>query len=213
MLAGLLLLPLLLAACGGGDWGSDQPPPTAGFSIEVTPASALAFAGSGRLLTVTLARSGGFTADVTVALSNPPAGVTAETLVFSDTIATPTLPVTLDDDVAAGNLRLALNASSGALSVGATAQLSVQAAQIANALAANSIDRDTALLYRLYALHGDPRLPEASRRPFARRGLASLGNRSPARARRDQQGAESPWSRTGGPSPGLRAGAPRSPSA
>ena len=79
-LAAWLLMPLLLVACGGGGGGatSDPPPPSAGFSIEVTPPSAVAFADSGRVLAVTLRRTGGFTADVTVALSNPPAGVTAE---------------------------------------------------------------------------------------------------------------------------------------
>ena len=166
--AGLFAIALTLAACGGGESSQPSAPPAAaGLSVEVTPASAIAFPGSGRLLTVTLTRSGGFTADVTVALDNPPAGVRAEALVFPGTVATLTLPLTLDADVPPGNLGLALNASGGGLSVGAIAQLSVQAAQpaaqdlIAAALAAKTIDRDTALLYRLYALAGDPRLPEA----------------------------------------------------
>ena len=159
----------LMAACGGGGGPvpGPPPPPAAGFSFEVGPASAIAFADSGRVLTVTLARTGGFTADVTVTLSNPPAGVTAEAVTFTGGIASLSLPVTLDDSVAPGNLALAFNASSRAISASTTLQLSVQAPQaraqrkIADALAANSIDRDTSLLYRLYALAGDPRLPAA----------------------------------------------------
>ena len=167
-LATWLLMPLLLVACGGGGGGatSDPPPPSAGFSIEVSPPLAVAFADSGRVLTVTLTRTGGFTADVTVALSNPPAGVTAEAVTFTGGAASLSLPVRLASSVPPGTLALAFDASSGNSHVGATEQLSVQAAQaraqqmIAEALAANRIDRDTSLLYRLYALAGDPRLPD-----------------------------------------------------
>ena len=159
----------ILSACGGGSADTTDPTPAspqAGFSIEVTPASALAFAGSGRVLTVTLARTGGFTADVTVALSNPPAGATAEAVTFTGGVASLPLSVTLDATVAPGNLALSFDATSGSSHASATGQVSVQAAQpraqgkIADALAAGSIDHDTSLLYRLYALAGDPRLPD-----------------------------------------------------
>ena len=167
-LSAWLLMPLLLVACGDGGGGatSDPPPPSAGFSIEVSPPSAVAFADSGRVLTVTLRRTGGFTADVRVALSNAPAGVTAEAVTFTGGVTSLSLPVRLASSVPPGTLALAFDASSGDSHVGATEQLSVKAAQaraqqmIAEALAANRIDRDTALLYRQYALAADPRLPD-----------------------------------------------------
>jgi hypothetical protein len=58
-LRGLIIwVAMCLSACGGGsDPGSATS--AAAFSIEVTPAQAIAFADSGRVLTVTLARTGG----------------------------------------------------------------------------------------------------------------------------------------------------------
>ena len=163
------LIATLVSACGGGSapGGPDAAPPSSGFGIDVSPASAVAFADSRRMLTVTLTRAAGFTDDVTVALSNPPPGVAAQTLTFTGNVASLPVSVALDAGVAPGNLALAFTASGGGSSADTVALLRVQAAQpraqqkIADALAAHSIDRDTSLLYRLYALAGDPRLPDA----------------------------------------------------
>jgi hypothetical protein len=175
----LLLAAILVSGCGGGGGsgggdGNDAAPPQApasdtspGFTIEVAPAPVLAFAGSARLVEVTLRRREGFSADVTVAPSELPAGVQTEAVVFSGAVESRVMLVRLDDDVAPGTLALALTGSGGGLTGGATLRLAVQAPQpdaqqnIAEALANQRIDRDTALLYRLYALHGDPRLPDA----------------------------------------------------
>ncbi len=121
----------LLAACGGGSESTASAPPAAEaaeFSIEVTSASTGVFPGSAGLLTVTLTRTAGFTADVMVALRDPPLGVTAEVLVFSGSVTRLQLPVNLGGSVAPGNLVLAVGASSGASSASATTQLSVQPA-------------------------------------------------------------------------------------
>ena len=163
-----LLCAVMVSACGGGDGPAPAPSsPAAGFTVEVTPTDAIAFAGSGRRLTVSIKRTGGFAADVQVSLANPPEGVTAEPVTFTGEVASLPLQLVLDGSVAPGNLALSVDASGGGSSARATPQLAVQAAQaraqqkIAAALAANSIDRDTSLLYRLYALSGDPRLPDA----------------------------------------------------
>ena len=159
---------IIVSACGGGGSTVPDPPPVAaGFSIDVTPSDAIAFAASGRLLTVSVTRTGGFAADIAVALANPPQGVTAEPVVFSGTVASLPMQLVLDETVLPGTLALAIDGSGGGTSAQARPQLGVQAAQprarerIAAALAANGIDRETSWLYRLYALAGDPRLPEA----------------------------------------------------
>jgi hypothetical protein len=122
---------VLLAACGGGSESTASERPTAEaaqFSVEVTPASASVFPGSAGLLTVTLTRTAGFTADVTVALRDPPLGVTAEPQVFSGSVASLQLPVNLSGSVALGSLVLGVSASSGTSSASANTQLNVQPA-------------------------------------------------------------------------------------
>jgi hypothetical protein len=128
-LAATLLV--LVAACGGGGESTASAPPpaeAAEFSVEATPASASVSPGSAVPLTVTLTRTAGFTADVTVALRDPPLGVTAEPRVFSGSVASLLLPVNLGGSVTPGNLVLAVSASSGTITASATTQLSVQPA-------------------------------------------------------------------------------------
>lgn len=113
---------------------------------------------------VDLTRHPGFTDTVTVTLENLPAGVVADTIVFSGETASALLPITVTQQAALGNHSLNVIGKSGSASHIVPVTLSVGAAQpvaqqkIAEALQAGKLDYGTSLLYRAYALFGDRRL-------------------------------------------------------
>ena len=175
--AGALCIALLLPACGGGngvssdtDPGGVTPPPATGFSVSVVPATLTVGQGQSAVIEVNVQRAAGFTDTVNVALSQPPAGVTADVLVLPASAARGALPIRLGTELAPGTtLRLDVVASAAGVSHGGSSTLTVGAPQpeaqaaIAAALRGGTIDAPTALLYRAYALLGDRRLPEAYR--------------------------------------------------
>lgn len=161
-------LSLGLGACGGN--GGDAPPatPPAGYTLALEPPALTVGQGREAWLSVSVQRDAGFDGDIQVALNQPPAGVTAGTLVLAVGIDSGPLPIHLAAELAVGTvLALDVQASSGSVSRSATSMLTVSAPQpyaqqaIAAALRAGSIDFGTSLLYRAYALFGDARLPDA----------------------------------------------------
>ena len=175
--AGALCIALLLPACGGGnsvssdtDPGGVTPPPATGFSVSVVPATLTVGQGQSAVIEVNVQRAAGFTDTVNVALSQPPAGVTADVLVLPASATRGALPIRLGTELAPGTtLRLDVVASAAGVSHGGSSTLTVGAPQpeaqaaISAALRGGTIDAPTALLYRAYALLGDRRLPEAYR--------------------------------------------------
>jgi hypothetical protein len=157
----------LLVACGGGGGGgsSGSGTSTAKFTVAVAPASVTASQGSGVLIPVTLSRDAGFTDSVTVTLDNPPAGIEADTVVFSGANDKALLPVSVTSSATLGDSTLAIVGKAGTSSHKASATLTVNAHRataqenIASALKAGTLDYGTSLLYRAYALLGDKRLP------------------------------------------------------
>ncbi len=170
----LAAVPLLLVACGGGGGGdgSGGAAPVAAFSLTVAPASLTVGQGQEGVVEVNLQRDAGFTDPVRVTLNPPGAGITADTLVLSGSQARGVLQIRVSQELAAGSVHKldvtgtvtgtgtgagASRVASGTLLVSAP-QASTQA-NIAAALAAGTLDLETALLYRVYARWGDKRLP------------------------------------------------------
>jgi hypothetical protein len=174
----LASLPLLVAACGGGDGldaardgGAGAPSPSAapspGFTLTVGPAALAVGQGQDAWLEITIARDAGFADAVRVTLA-PETGVSADPLVLSPSQDRVMLPVRVATELATGSVhRLAITATGPLVGQSAASQLTVIAPQpsgqalIAAARAAGTLDDGTALLYRAYALIGDKRLPDA----------------------------------------------------
>jgi hypothetical protein len=162
---------MLLAACGGqGDTQSAAETFTsgAGFTLSTGPAEVTAGQGQEAVLQVTIERAAGFTGSVTVSLDSAPVGVTGDTLVFPDGASQGIMAISVGSDVVPGRkAALVVKAigpdSTRASSSGLTVTLAEAYAQdkIAAALAAGTIDNETSLLYRAYAVWADSRLPDA----------------------------------------------------
>ena len=176
----LALIVMGLAACGDGDppapvAGDPQPPPAPAIAprgYAVTLATPTVSAGPDQQvwLRIGLTREAGFTDAVTVTLDQPPAGISADAVVFTEGLANAVMVLRMDATVPVGReLALQVLAASGATRHTASGRVSVVAALplaqagIAAALDAGRIDYGTSLLYRAYALLGDRRLPEALR--------------------------------------------------
>lgn len=99
---------LLLSACGGGGGSGSNGggASTAKFAVAVEPAAVTASQGAGALVPVKLSRDAGFTDSVTVTLDNPPAGIEADTVVFSGVNDKALLPVSVASSAALGNSTL-----------------------------------------------------------------------------------------------------------
>ena len=166
--AGAVSIVMLLSACGGGDGGGNGTgAPAAGFSVSVAPASLTVGQGQEALIEVAVQRDAGFTEPVSVALSLPPAGITADPLVLPAAQKRGRLSIRVSADLAAGTvLKLDVTGTAAGTSHAASSNLTVSAPQayaqamIAAALDAGTLDYGTALLYRAYALLGDKRLPD-----------------------------------------------------
>jgi hypothetical protein len=164
---------LWLPACGGGggaDNNAGAGTPAPGFSLTVAPAALTVGQGRSAEIDISVQRDAGFTEPVSVALNQPPAGVSADTLVLPAAQARGRLPIRLSAELAAGTtLKLEFVASAAGVSHTASSNLAVTPPQpqaqaaVAAALDSGAIAPATALLYRAYALLGDRRLPEAYR--------------------------------------------------
>ncbi|WP_157463788.1 beta strand repeat-containing protein [Deinococcus pimensis] len=87
-----------------------------------------AAAGTNATLTATISRTGGLTGDVTLALQDAPAGITASPVTVAANTTNGALIVSVAGTVAPGAYPLKVRATSGTLSVDATATLTVVAA-------------------------------------------------------------------------------------
>lgn len=168
VLAGLAML---LAACGGHD--ATQGPSGAstsegGFTLSTGPAEVTAGQGQVAVLKVTIERAAGFTGSVTVALDSAPAGVSGGILILPNGVSEGALPISVGSDVMPGSKAALVfkatgpdfaRTSSGSLTV--TLPETYAQERIAAALEDGTIDNETSLLYRAYAVWGDSRLPDA----------------------------------------------------
>jgi hypothetical protein len=116
-----------LAAFGSGS--GSPPPPTGDFSLGITPSSRTVTAGGGTSYTVTLSRSGGLSADVSLSVSGIPGGASAgfSPSTLSGSATSSTLTVNTSAGVAAGDYSLTITGTTGTLTHTIGATLSVQA--------------------------------------------------------------------------------------
>ena len=156
---------LLLAALGSllGSCGGNK----ASFSLVLEPASLIIPQGSSADVLIKLTRLQGFTGEVTIRLDNPPDGLYADSLTLPAQKSQGVLEVRASPDAPLQGFNLKLSAQSGSSPSSAPLSVTVAAAApssqelIAQALQAGQIDYPTSVLYRAYALFGDPRLPQA----------------------------------------------------
>ena len=123
----LVLLALLLAACGGGGSAPN-------FNIALSPTSLTVQQGTSRNTTLTLTPQNGFTGTVTLSLvntsNNPVPGITLSPTSFTVSANSPTnqaLSVNVASSVATGSYNLKVKAVSGSLSKEASLSLDVTA--------------------------------------------------------------------------------------
>ena len=157
---------LFLAACDGGDSGGGGSPPPAGFTLHTSTASVAAPQNSSGLLRVHIEHQSGFSSPIELALANPPASISADTVIV-EAGDEARVPLRIAADVAIGVHGLVISGTGGGATATVTLQIDVQAAQprspqlIQAALDAGQIDYGTSLLYRAYAVFGSARLPAA----------------------------------------------------
>ena len=129
LLAGLVLG---LSGCSGGDStgpGDTTPQPTPAFTLSAAPTSLSVVQGAQGTVTVSVARSGGFTGAVSVAVEGLPGGVTASALSVAGNATSGTLTLSAGAQAAAGSATLTLRGTgSGVEARTATVNLSVEAA-------------------------------------------------------------------------------------
>ena len=141
----------------------------ADFDLELDPTPTSISAGSSALILFRLQRDPGFVAPITVSLIDPPSGVSGKTLDLPPGLTAGALLVSVSEAVVAGSIPIELAGIGAGLTRTARGALTVRAkepraqAKIQAALDAGAIDLPTSLLYRAYAIFGDPRLPEAYR--------------------------------------------------
>ncbi|HSB19013.1 MAG TPA: hypothetical protein VLD85_03280 [Anaeromyxobacteraceae bacterium] len=162
-LAGAVALASLSATCGGKKKDGGPPP----FSLALGAQAVSVSQGASADVLVSLARQAGFADDVTITLDGPPDALDADALVLPSQKKQGVLEVRVADDAPIQGLAVRITAQSGAAAASASLTVNVTAAApssqdlIAQDLQAGVIDYPTSLLYRAYALFGDPRLPAA----------------------------------------------------
>jgi hypothetical protein len=112
-----MLVPLVAAACGGGD-GSDPPNggpptgPTPAIALQLSPGALSVEAGSSGQVTATVTGTGGFTGAVTLTVEGAPSGVTATggTVTVGTGAASGTVGVTAASGTGAGSHTLTVRA-------------------------------------------------------------------------------------------------------
>lgn len=151
---------LILAACGG-----IRSAPTL-FGLTV-PATLSIVPGGQAPLAIMVTRPAGFTDDVKVSLTGLEDGVSAQTLVMPAEISKGVLTISAAATTGHGSARLTVRAESGGISDEAQLELTVAGGDasassedlISQALANGEIDEETALVYNVYSVFGDQRLP------------------------------------------------------
>lgn len=130
---------LSLAACGGGDDGTTNPPAVGGFTVTLSQNTLSVVQGGTTTLTANIARTGSFSGTVDISTENLPAGVTATFAPASITSGTTstTLSVSAAASVAAGSYTFTIRGkATGLTDQTATVSLTVTSApKIALALA------------------------------------------------------------------------------
>lgn len=143
----LLIFTLLIVACGdvsqptrppgadpGDDGGDAAPPPAAGFTLVLNPNELTLTQGDSGTIQLRISPQAGFTGTVTLALVDPPAGVTISPTTVNvssanrDTTAELTIATTANTP--AGRRSLTLRGSSGEVSASATLTLTVNEARV-----------------------------------------------------------------------------------
>jgi hypothetical protein len=128
-LAAVGTLLLAVTGCGGGGGETATPPPPPGdFSITASPANVTLGLGQSASVTISVAEINTFTSSVSVAVSGLPAGVTASPATFSLTPGGQKMvTVSASATAAVGTATLTFQGTSGSLSHGAKASLSIAA--------------------------------------------------------------------------------------
>ena len=127
---------LALAACGGGHKSS---PPTADFSLVVSPSNLSVPSGGGGYVTVTANRLAGFTGPITVSLMGAPAGVFASGTIPTGA-TTLNFPIEVAPGIATQNLSsLSIDGVSGTLDHQVAFALTVAAALPPDNLSSDSV--------------------------------------------------------------------------
>src|SRR5688572_5867026 len=157
------------ATCGSDgetDLGAGGAPEAAPFSLTLEPTNLSLPRGASAWISVTVEREAGFVDPVAIRFEGLPEGWVSDTLTLPATVSSGTLAVASSLEDTESSVELSATASSG--SQRASAELTVESVasepssqeKIRAALAGGSIDYETSLVYRAYALFGDARLPD-----------------------------------------------------
>jgi hypothetical protein len=128
--------------------------------------------GSSGQITVSVTRNNGFAGAVTLELMSPPTGVGASSVSVPGDASSGVMTITASGSAAIGSHGLSVKGTSGSLSGQASFTLTVEGSaerppssfeRIEEALEQGLIDDETALSYKVFAVFGDERLPEAYR--------------------------------------------------
>ena len=143
-----------------------NPPLATGFTFTLDSTTSSPFAGSTALILFRIERAGDFSAPVSVRLLNPPPGISTDTVQVPDKVSDAALRLEIAPTVAAGAVAVELVAEGGGVMRSALLNVTIRPPEptslekIAAATLDGTLDTATSLLYRAYALVGDPRLPD-----------------------------------------------------
>jgi hypothetical protein len=122
---------MLLAGCGGGGGDGGTTTPTPAISITLSSSTLTVVQGTTGNVTVNLTRSGGFSGDVTLAVTGLPTGVTVAPATISSGSSSATLTFTVAATAATGNSTLMITATgTGVTAVSASLAITVNAATV-----------------------------------------------------------------------------------
>ncbi|HEV8445731.1 MAG TPA: hypothetical protein VGQ44_02880 [Gemmatimonadaceae bacterium] len=130
VLAAAVLGAILFEGCGGDDNGGTTTL-TPAISITLSASSLSVVQGTTGTVTVTLARTGGFSGDVAIGVTGLPTGVTVSSATIASGATSATLTFTVAANAAPGNSSVTINASgTGVTAASATVALTVTAATV-----------------------------------------------------------------------------------
>jgi hypothetical protein len=156
---------LLLAACTTTDGI------TPGFTLSVSPQTLTVAQGASGQLTISVTRKNGFVGAVTLEFTNPPTGVSSNTLTVPEGAASGVMTINVNRSATIQTSNVIVKGTSGNLSSQVSFALEVTPGSnssssdmlINDALELGLIDYETALSYKVFSVFGDERLPEAYR--------------------------------------------------
>jgi hypothetical protein len=168
----LLLSALLLVSCESGDKAIPEStqeatsPTAASFQMALDSTGVTVNQGARKLVKVTLTRDPGFTDPVTVLASSDMPGVTGQGVSIAGSMTNGSVQILVTPNTKIGSTgTIVLTGTSGKFTASTVLGVTVSApdissqAKIRAARMAGNLDIGTALLYRAYALFGNPRLP------------------------------------------------------